>query len=568
MNRRAFLAATASLAACTQLPSRRPDLDRVRDSISRMALDDKVGQVMSVAFHGPTIPPALGRIMREQRIGGVILFKENIASTSALAALVDELQMLAAEAKLPPLFISMDQEGGSIVRLGRGATVLPSQMALAATPQPVESVRRAAVVTAQESRALGINFVLAPVADVNVNPRNPVILDRSFGSDPRSVADLVTAMVGAYREAGMLCCVKHFPGHGDTTVDSHTGLPDLDEDVESLERTELIPFRAAVAAGVPAVMSAHIRLASIDAAPNVSATLSRALVTGVLRERLGFDGLALTDDLEMDAIKKHFRASEAAARALDAGADLLLFRFDVDEQRAGHREIVARVRRGDIPMERLDGAVQHVLLAKSRWGISERRALDPAAAAAQVGTEANRATALDLARQSVTLLRNRGVLPLGGKKILVISPEPAALRNDEAIVDDQLSFGAQLAKLVPVTQRTLPLRPSPLEYAGLAIDAAQHDVVVIATYMVAKYAQQAGLVNALRGLKPTAVVSLRSPYDVMDFAEIPAYLCTYHTRDVGCQAAAEVLVGARAPQGKLPVDIPGVFPIGAGMTSL
>lgn len=533
-----------------------------------MSLEQKAGQVMSVAFHGADIPSSLEQVIREQRVGSIILYKENIASPARLAVLLNDLGRVARAANLPPLLFPIDQEGGPAVRLGRGAAVLPAAMALAATPDPGASIARAAAITAEECKALGLNFVLAPVADVNDNPKNPVIMSRSFGSDPRRVADATAAMVRAYAAAGLLCCAKHFPGHGDTTVDSHTGLPELPYSAARLEQIEFVPFRAAVDAGVPAVMTAHIRLPAIDPTPNVSATLSRAAVTGLLRERLGFRGLVLSDDLEMAAITKSFPTPQAATMALAAGADLLLFRFDVAAQREAHRQIVDAVRSGAIPRERLDEAVLHVLEAKARWGVLDQGAAEVTAVPRRVGTDANQTTALDLARQSITLLRNRGVLPLQGRKVLVLSPEPTELKNDEALVDGQQPFGTHLARLMPVTQRVLQLRPSAADIAAHAQAAQEHDVIVIATYDVAKYSQQATLVRQIGSARPLVVVSLRSPYDVLAFSDVAAYVCAYHTRDVGCQAAAEILIGARAPTGRLPVEVPGIFAIGSGLSSL
>jgi beta-N-acetylhexosaminidase len=569
VKRRALLASAGALAACSMLPGAAGDpRARARSLLAGMTLEDTVGQLMSVAFHGSEIPASLEQVIRAQRVGSVIIFAENVASPARLAALLADLQRIARQAQLPPLLLLIDQEGGPIVRLGKGATVLPAPMALAATPDPAAAIARAASITAQECRALGLNFVLAPVADVQSNPANPVILARSFGSDPRRVADAAAGMVRAYASAGLLCCAKHFPGHGDTSVDSHTTLPELAHDLTRLERVELVPFRAAIAAGVPAIMTAHLRLPALEPAANVPATLSPALVGGLLRQRLGFGGLVLSDDLEMRAITDVFPTSDAAALAVAAGCDMLLFRFDVEAQRRAHASLAERVRSGALPRGRLEEAALRVLAAKARYGVLDAQAVDPAGAGARVGTDANRDGALALARAAVTVLRNRGVLPLRGKRVLVLSPEPGELRNDEALIDDQRPFGAHLGALLPVTARPLQLRPSAADIAAHGRAAAEHDVVVLATADAAKYPQQAALVSELAAARPVAVVSLRSPYDVMAFPTVPAYVCAYDTRDAACHATAEVLVGARAPTGRLPVEIPGLFALGAGLASL
>jgi beta-N-acetylhexosaminidase len=330
--------------------------------------------------------------------------------------------------------------------------------------------------------------------------------------------------------------------------------------LDELKRAELVPFRAAISAGAPAIMTGHIALPALDATPNLPATLSRPITTGLLRERLAFDGLVVTDDLEMGAITQAFTTPHAAVLALAAGADLVLFRFDPALQRAGRDAIVDAVDSGALPAARLDEAVRHVLDAKARWGVFDAPLADPR----QVGTADHRAAALDLARASITVLRNRGPLPVRGKRAVVLSPDPADLRNDEALVDGQQSFGASLASLLPATIRRLEVRSDTNAIAAHLAAARGHDLAVVATYDVAKYPEQATLVKALGAAMPVAVVSLRSPYDVMAFPDVDAFVCAYSSRDASCRAAAEVLAGDRVPQGRLPVAVPGLFALGSG----
>src|SRR3989454_8224965 len=309
MKRRDFLraAAASALAACaptTTTPGPSPDV------VAGMSLERRVGQLMSVAFHGTRITSSLEAMIRERGIGGVVLYSENFTDAASLAKLVADLDRIARDAKSLPLFFEIDQEGGPVIRINKGATILPGQMALAATADPERSVRTAASISAAELRALGVNWNFAPVADVNDEPTNPIISNRSFSSDPARVAALTSAAVHAYAAAGFFCCAKHFPGHGSTTTDSHTGLPKIEADRATLDRLELPPFRAAIAAGVPAIMSAHIVVPAFDATPELPVTLSKAVMTDLLRNTLGFDGLVVTDDLEMGALKN---IGEAAA---------------------------------------------------------------------------------------------------------------------------------------------------------------------------------------------------------------------------------------------------------------
>src|SRR3989449_10014681 len=285
MKRRDFLraAAATALAACAPTP---PTSGTTGDIVAGMSLERKVGQLMSVAFHGTTITSSLEAMVRDRGVGGVILYSENFTDAASLAKLVADLDWIARDAKSLPLFFETDQEGGPVIRINKGATVLPGQMALAATADPERSVRTAASITAAELRALGVNWNFAPVADVNDEPTNPIISNRSFSSDPARVSSLVMAAVRAYAAAGFFCCAKHFPGHGSTTTDSHTGLPKIEADRATLDRLELPPFRAAIAAGVPAIMSAHIVVPALAATPGPPVPLSKTGVTRLLRHTL------------------------------------------------------------------------------------------------------------------------------------------------------------------------------------------------------------------------------------------------------------------------------------------
>lgn len=553
MKRRDLLraAAASAIAACAPTTAPRP----TGDVVSGMSLERKVGQLMSVALRGTKITSSLEAMIRERGIGGVILFSENFADAASLAKLVADLDRIARDAKSLPLFFEIDQEGGPVIRISKGATILPGQMALAATADPERSVRTAAAITAAELRALGVNWNFAPVADVNDEPANPIISNRSFSSDPARVSSLVTAAVQAYATAGFLCCAKHFPGHGSTTTDSHTGLPQIDADRARLDRVELAPFRAAIAAGVPAIMSAHIVVPVLDSTPELPVTLSKAVMTDLLRGTLGFQGLVVTDDLEMGALKNIGEAA-AGLRAFEAGADYLLFRFDESAQLEGHRLITEAVRSGSVSSARLDESVQRVVDAKRRFGILEGRRDQSAPDLA-----ANARTALELARSATTLLRNRGVLPLRGR-ILAVSPTNA----DISFFDGQPTLASVIAaKRADVVAQGLPLRPSASEIDRVVTASRAADVVVVGTTNLFAYPEQVDLVKALAKDRPVAVVALRGPYDILSIPEIAAYVCAYDSREPSLAAAAEVLLGERKPSGSLPAVIPGIFTIGAGM---
>jgi beta-N-acetylhexosaminidase len=482
-----------------------------------------------------------------------VLRAENAPNAAALARISADLQRIAAEAKIPPLFLALDQEGGSIARVASGMTVFTSQMGLASTPDPVASVQRAATITAGELRANGVNWNFAPVADVNNEPLNPIIGNRSYGSDTQRVSALVAAAVRAYAAAGLLCCAKHFPGHGAATVDSHLALPIIDVDRARLDRVELPPFRAAIAAGVPAIMLAHLIVPALDPTPSLPASLSRRITTDVLRRELGFAGLAVTDDLEMGALASIGEAA-AGERAIEAGADFVLFRFDEAAQRDGHRLISVAIRNGSLP--NFDVTLQRLLDAKLRHGILDQ----PTVPAPDIA--ANAAAALDIARSSITLLHNDGkVLPLRGR-IYVVATTTADLTPLPG--DSDLATELERSR-ADVTGRKFGTNVSDSLISTVLDEAKSADVVVVGVADIGINDDQLKLVSRLAAAKPTVLVSLRGPYDVSIAPNVAAAVCGYDGRVPTLRALIDVLTGARKPVGSLPVIVSSRFPIGSGL---
>jgi beta-N-acetylhexosaminidase len=554
MKRRDFLrAATATaIAACAPTTTPGP----TGDVFESMSLERKVGQLMSVAFHGTRITSSLEAMVRERGVGGVILYSENFTDAASLKQLIADLSGIARDAKAIPLFFEIDQEGGAVTRIGSGATVLPGQMALAATPDPTASITKAVAVTAAELTAVGVNWNFAPDADVNDEPANPVIGNRSFSSDPGRVSAMVTAAVRAYASANFLACAKHFPGHGSTTVDSHTGLPRIDADRAAIDRVQLAPFRAAIAARVPAIMSAHIVVPALDPTPDLPVTLSKPVLNDLLRTTMGFDGVIVTDDLEMGALASIGEAT-AGVRAFQAGADYLLFRYDESAPLDAHRRIVEAVRSGTITAARLDESVRRVVNLKRAYSIylGQRSAPSP-------DLDADGRIALDLARDSITLLRNRGALPLRSRT-LVVAPTNA----DIAVLPGQPDLGTVFKRKRPdAFVQSIPLHPSPSDVSRAVAAARGVDAVVVGTTDLFAYAEQRQLIAELsRERAPVVMVSLRGPYDIAQQPDVAAYLCAYDGREPSLVAATEVLIGERKPVGSLPVEIPGLFAIGAGL---
>lgn len=551
MNRRSFLgAAAATLAACAAPPL---EPTRIAKLIASLSVEQRAGQAMAIAFHGPSVTSAVEEMIRTRGVGGIVLRAENAPNAAALARISADLQRIAAEAKIPPLFLALDQEGGSIARVASGMTVFTSQMGLAATPDPVASVQRAATITAGELRANGINWNFAPVADVNNEPLNPIIGNRSYGSDTQRVSALVAAAVRAYAAAGLLCCAKHFPGHGAATVDSHLALPIIDVDRARLDRVELPPFRAAIAAGVPAIMLAHLIVPALDPTPSLPASLSRRITTDLLRRELGFAGLAVTDDLEMGALASIGEAA-AGERAIEAGADFVLFRFDEAAQRDGHRLISVAIRNGSLP--NFDVTLNRLLDAKLRHGI-----LDQASGPAP-DIAANASAALDIARSSITLLHNDGkVLPLRGRVYV-----PATTTADLTPLPGDSDLATELERSrADVVGRKFGTSISDSLITTVLDEAKSADVVVVGVADIGINKDQLKLVSRLAAAKPTVLVSLRGPYDVSIAPNVAASVCGYDGRVPTLRALIDVLTGARKPVGSLPVTVSSRFPIGSGL---
>ncbi|WP_287409948.1 glycoside hydrolase family 3 protein [Oceanithermus sp.] len=497
------------------------------------------GQFMILSFRGAEPPTQL---IERYRPAGVILFPSNLAEDPV--GMVRELRR-----RYPDLLVLIDQEGGPFFSYrAPGVPRFPAAMALAAAGDP-ELTRAVGRAIGQEVAYLGANVDLAPVLDVNVNPKNPIIGLRSFGADPEGVIRHGLAFARGLEEAGVLWTAKHFPGHGDTQTDSHTGLPIVDKPLEAIERVELAPFRAAVRAGVPVIMTAHILYPALD--PDAHATLSRKILTGLLRERMGYDGLIVTDDMGMRAISDRWGAGEAAVRAVLAGADLVLV-----GRGGGTAEAVYAA---------LDEALTSGRIAPERAAASERR-LQAARArlrppAPEPDWKALAALNLKAARAGVTWLA--GELPIPGAGTLVVAPRVRA------------TWGAEpsLAELAPkylpgAHYQVVGEVPSGSDITAAVARAKKFDRIVLGTYhwLGRLPEEQVWLYQALvRTGKPVYVVALGNPDDYTYLDPAPAgYLVTYGYRAAQVRAALEALSGSFVPGGKLPVPV-GPFPIGSGI---
>jgi beta-glucosidase-like glycosyl hydrolase len=467
----------------------------------------------------------------------------------------------------------------------------PWAMAIAATGDPALAEKRA-FATAREARAIGIAQVFAPVADVNVNPDNPVINVRSFGEDPDQVSRYVVATVKGLQDGGVLATPKHFPGHGDTAVDSHLSLPILPVTRARLESVELVPFRSAVKAGAGSVMVAHLSVPALDDTPapplpnakgeagangvpeletkgTMPTTLSGPTVTGLLRKELGFTGLVVTDAMTMGGITSHFTAGEAAVRAILAGSDQVLMSADTDAAIAAVREAV---RSGRITEARLDESVKRILDCKKKLKLDENRIPFVARLAKIVDTLPIQALEAEIARRSLTLVREQpGALPLqkAAKLLSFVVADEASLNGPTGPLAAELKARVPSVKTVRLDPRSTP------EETKAAVDAARDaDVVLVSLFVRTRSGQgkisvpEAGrnaLAQVLALGKPVVTVSFGSPYLLRDFPDLPTYLCAWGGQDVAQTAAVQALFGEAAIGGKLPITIPGLAKRGDGI---
>jgi len=536
---------------------------RAENLAAAMTLEEKVGQVFMVWFNGPDLSEDLVQLVRDRHVGGVILYTAagNVQSPAQVARLAASLQATAAATpQTPGLFIGVDQEGGPVARLRQGVTLFPSQMAQAATGR-TDLARQAAAITGRELAACGINVDFAPVADVNINPANPVIGIRSFGSDPATVARFTAAATDGYVEAGMICTPKHFPGHGDTAVDSHIGLPEVSHDAATLNRVDWPPFRAAFAAKAPAVMTAHVLTPALSP-DKLPATLSSRILGGVLRGRLGFNGVIFTDSLGMGAVVEHYGTAEAAVRALLAGADVLLIGADKGRPPRERLEAMDRVteavRQGRLPVSRLDTAVLNIVRLKERYGLLDAsRLATPAPDLDQrLGTAAHLQVAKNIAARSLTALRlDHGRLPLVADETLVVRPQIGRAPLDP---EAETAIGTWTGAHTVFT----PASPDEKTISAVAAKAATAKNVVFLATDVRHHPGQARLAEALAAAKPgrLVLVAAESPYDLTLLPDAPVRLALYGETPVGLEALRQGLFTPFHFTGRCPAKLDAVKP--------
>ncbi len=584
---------------------------KVREIVSEMTPEQKIAQMLIPAMRNWTkdgntvntteLNDSLRGLLKEYPFGGVILYGQNIVNAEQTALLANDIQKASMEGDSPALlFISTDQEGGYITRLKTG-TQMPGSMALGATGDP-ELAKESAAVIGKELSLQGINMDFAPVTDVNNNPSNPIIGIRSFSDDPSAIGPYAVSFIEGLHESGVISSLKHFPGHGDTDVDSHTGLPLINKTLDELMETELKPYTE-VLPFADMVMTAHIQFPLIETETYKSltgepvylpATLSQTIIGGILRGKLGYDGVVITDAMEMDAISTYFGPLTAAEMAINAGVDMLLLPVDVnsEEQITAMEDYIDGIEKmveaGTIPAERIDESVTRILMLKSEFGLLTDEAPELDEDAIQtikdaVGSKENHEIEWNIAKRSITLLKNTGgILPLSGEESILF----AVVNNAQA---DSVTYAVEKMmkdQIIPENfeYQTVVYPDVSEEELSAALDGK--DTVIVITRMIGeedldpltdngKNSKIAAILSAVHGSGGKVIqISAHLPYDAARYPDADAVLVCYNARgmtgipkdtdtEIGqygpnIPAAIYTIFGGNDPAGKLPVNIPEI----------
>jgi beta-N-acetylhexosaminidase len=574
--------------------SHKPGKDqRVLKILNKMTLEEKVAQLFVLQVYGTsadtTDPTAVAanqklygvdnaqQLIAKYHPGGIIYYSvdpPNVTSPAQVAHLSNGIQRAAMRQRVPiPVTIATDQEQGAIVsRIPAPFTQFPGSQALGAGRTPKDAYTSAKI-TGEELKAIGINTDYAPDSDVNVNPANPVIGVRSYGSDPTLVSQFAAQAVDGYQAAGVIPTAKHFPGHGDTDTDSHTGVPIINHTKEQWEKLDLPPFKADIAHGIDSIMTAHIIVPALDPSGD-PATLSKPILTGILRDQLHYDGVVVTDALGMQGVRDKYGDDRVPVLALQAGVDELL-KPPTDAAGNGlfkvqYDAVLNAVKSGQLTESRIDQSVYRILRVKLNHGLFQHPYVDESKVAKRVGTPSHLAAEQEITDRTTTLVKN-AVLPLpkDGRKVFVTG---YGVSTTQTLAND-------IGKRGPATSvLQTGISPSQATIDEAVARAKDNDLTVVTTNAAwntkANGPGQQNLVKALVATgKPVIVASVRDAYDIGYFPEASTYLVTYGYTPASLESLTKVLFGEISPQGKLPVTIPvaghpdqTLYPYGYGLT--
>lgn len=506
----------------------------------------KIGQRLIVGFDGPELSPEFIELVREYKAGNVILFKHNIQSAPQLKKLCGEIQELVQQQTGIPAFITIDQEGGMVTRLSQDASHIPGAMAIASTGC-VENAYVAGHITGLELRAMGVNFDLAPNMDINSNANNPVIGVRSYGDTPDTVSRYGLEMFRGLADAGVASAAKHFPGHGDTSVDSHVSLPVVDKSLAELEENELRPFAAAIAAGIPAVMSSHILFPQLEPEKK-PATMSRKIITELLKEHMGFRGLVISDCMEMNAIQRFYGTVNGIIGAMKAGVDMVFVSHTPSLAAQAVAVIEKELESGRMDTAEMDASVERILDYKKRYVPMDPFPLEV------VGCTAHKQAVQEMMDQALTLVGGK-LRPLG-KNPWFAAPYAFRVTLASNLEDKDLSFAEYLAEQLGGEGTNLPPNPADEEIEKLRRRAAGHSSIVVGTYNGRLHQGQIKLIRVLAktGI-PVTAIALRDPYDLALLPEQVCRLAAFEYTPLSLDAVARFLRGELVPGGRLSVHL-------------
>lgn len=523
---------------------------RIDTLLASMTVEDKVGQLIMLTFSGTEVTPggSIERLLGSEQPGAIALFGQNLESTEQIARLTRQLRPLT---RIPP-FISTDQEGASVFRLRKPVIAIPSNMLLGAA-NDLDLTRDSGKAVGRDMWLMGFNMNLAPVLDVNTNPANPVISTRSFGADPELVSQHGVAFVQGMQSEKVAAVAKHFPGHGDTSSDSHHTLPVVDRDLKTLEATELAPFKAAIDhANLDAIMVAHIALPQVEGKENVPATVSDVIIGDILRGRLGYDGLIITDGLDMNAVRKIYPTEEAALMAFHAGADMLMLLWSGSARRKVRKALLKAIEDGSITGERLDASVRRILRVKIRRGILDEVPPDIESALAEITPKRNAEYTETIVRRGLTVARHmEGVTPIDTeryKSIVVVSAHSRFAR----------SLRSRLKKRARVSVVKTSKNPSDKAYdkalKATRKRAVSADLVVVGIRGQAQAKMAQELAQSLD--IPVLAVTFGAPYTLEQAPDADAFVCAFSYRSVAASVTADFLAGDFPATGTLPITLP------------
>lgn len=520
--------------------------------LKNIDLDRKIGQLIFVGFEGTEITDDIRGLIREYKVGNIILFERNCKNPKQIFKLIKDLQAYAMKEIGISLFIAIDQENGMVTRIYEGVTHFPGNMAVAATKN-VKYGYEVGKCMGEELNALGINFNLAPCTDINNNPENPIIGVRSYGENKELVKKFAVSMINGMQKQGIISTVKHFPGHGDTNIDSHLGLPKVDYRKERLNAVELYPFKESIKAGVKAVMTAHIIFSAYEE-ENIPATLSKNILTGLLRDELDFKGLIMTDCMEMNAIKDYYGTEKGAKLAIEAGADLVCISHTKEKQIRALKLIKQAIEEEDISIKRIDESVERILREKKKLKVT----VNYEEALKKLYKKENIKLSRKISEESMTIVKNEDIIPIANKKVLVVSIEEKILTGVEG-ERKSLSIGEifkEKLKTCVVEYKSLELNIDDKEIVKLKGIVANYDIVICCTYNAKNFVGQIKMVKEIMVKnKNVILIPMRVPYDFLELKDVKACILPYEYTENSIVSLAKVLAGEIKGTGSNPVSL-------------